>query len=162
MTLIIAVIALVIGLISMFLAMRGQRNVVRYTLSGSIELNNDCDGQVASLPVQVVVKASLNDNRGQASGGSVTVSVAPDPADPPGTPRKIGTYSVTVAWGPGLGNPSHWDSPVAALTNGQDVCQAIPCPAAGSRCLDMATRPRIVPFVNPTAIHDIRVQCSCR
>ena len=159
--LVIAVVALIIGLFAVFLAARGPQNIVRYTIKGSIALDNECDGQVASLPAQVKVKASLNDNRGQSSGGSATVAVVPDPNAPPGAPRKVGSYSITVAWGPGMGNPKDWDTPDATLANGNDICPSINCPVAGSRCVDLAQRTRTVAFVNPTTTYDISVSCGC-
>lgn len=159
----VAVTILIIGMTSIMLANCGRQKIVRYTIRGSIELVNDCDGKVASLPKEVKVKASLKNKQGKGSAGFVKVPVAPDPADPAGTPRKIGNYSITVAWGPGLGNPTFWDTPEVTLTNGRDICfRTITCPDVLHDCRDVSTKTPRVPFVNPTATHNISMVCVCR
>jgi hypothetical protein len=158
-TLTIAVIALLIGLGNIFFAPKPKK--IQYTLTGEIEITNNCDGKLASIPKQVEITSSLFDKQKQHIGGTDTVQLAPDPNAPAGTARKIGKYSITVTWGAGLGNPSHWSNPDVELANGKDVCSSLTCPAENQKCTDTATNPRKVPFVNPTTKHDVRVLCSC-
>src|SRR5205085_1943074 len=74
-----------------------------YTLTGTIDINNDCDGKATSIPDSVIVKASVGDAKGNTAGGQVTITVT----QPAGAtnPRKTGTYTLTVNWieggGPG-------------------------------------------------------------
>jgi len=140
----------------------------QYRISGDIELVNDCDAMPGALPSIVKVGARLNDSAGSGSvnavEGSTEAAVAYDPEDPPGTPRKIGRYSITVRWDPALGNPPNWDAPVATRSGGTDVCQPIACPAP-ERCLDTAKKPRLirrprVDSLDPTP-YDIKIRCSC-
>lgn len=51
--------------------------LVRYTLSGTIEISNNCEGLLASIPGQVSVRSSLRDSRGQSVGGRAEVRLAP-------------------------------------------------------------------------------------
>jgi len=141
----------------------------QYTISGNIELFNDCDGLPGALPSMVTVEASLNDSAGAGSAnavaGSTRVELVPAPADPPGTPRKIGTYRIAVTWDPALGDPPNWDAPVATRAGGKDVCQPIACPDPEGRCLDIAKKPRLVKrpradSLDPTS-YNVKIRCSC-
>jgi hypothetical protein len=156
----VALLAVIVAIAALAIAAAKGGGVVRYTITGNVEVINDCDGMQASIPSPILIKSALNDNRGQSSGGSATVRLGPDPADVPGTPRLVGNYSITVAWGPGLGNPTNWDTPKATKPDGTGICPSINCPGA-TFCNDTATRPRVVAFVNPTTTYDLRVQCSC-
>ena len=165
----IARVFLTTSIVLLLLSCQGAGRGPQYTIAGNIELVNDCDGQPGALPATVTVRAWLNDSAGDGSvnavEGSTGAAVAPDPADPPGTPRKIGTYSITVSWNPALGNPPNWNAPVATRYGGKDVCEPIACPAPGGRCLNKATRPRLVQrprvdSLDPTS-YNIKVRCSC-
>jgi hypothetical protein len=157
---VIALLALIVALIALRRGGGAPPPVPRYTLKGTVELINDCDGLVASLPNRVQISSSLNDPQGQSIGGTVQVPVAPDPADPPGAPRVVGRYSISVAWPGALGNPVAWDGPRILRANGQRICEPILCPGAGL-CGDRATRARQIAFVNPVTTEDLRVACAC-
>lgn len=158
----IAVLGVIVAIAALLFAVAkgGGGGVVRYTITGKVAVINDCDGVQASIPSPIQIKSTLNDNLGNSSGGSVAVNLAPDPADAPGTARLVGNYSITVVWGPKLGNPTNWDTPRATKPDGTNICPSINCPGA-TFCQDGATRPRAVAFVNPTTVYDIRVSCSC-
>ena len=133
----------------------------RYTLTGSIRITNDCDGQQASIPAQVTIETRLSNAGGSIEvGGNTSVNLAPDPADP-NAPAKIGTYTVTVSWPDGQGKPQHWIRPkILDRPGGRPVCETIGCPVGGT-CYDGATGARTIPFSDPATSHDIRVSCTC-
>ena len=143
-----------------------------YTIAGEVRVTNDCDGQQASIPAQVIVGSSLEDQGGNNSvSGTDTVNLAPDPNNPNG-PVKIGAYSITVPWPPGVGQAHHWKAPKVEVsvpdpadpdrTIRIPVCERINSCAAPKACKNNATGPRMIPVGGGQNVnHDIRVLCSC-
>jgi|GEM_PF-2065402 len=174
----VALAALVLSIVAIRIAkqagggapMRAPPNQ-NFTLTGEVRVTNDCDGQQASIPAQVIVGTSLETANGNNSvGGTDTVNLAPDPARP-NDPVKIGTYSITVPWPPGVGQAHHWVRPTVEVkvpdpdnpdqTIREPVCKVINSCAAPKACKDTATATRTVPVAGATTNHDIRVVCSC-
>ena len=156
---------LTLGIVLLLFSCQGPQ----YRISGDIELVNVCDTMPGALPSIVKVSTRLNDSAGAGSvnavEGSTEAAVDYDPDDRRGTPRKIGTYSISVRWDPALGSPPNWDAPVATRRGGTDVCQPIACPAPESSCLDTAKKPRLIrrpqiDSLDPTS-YDVKVRCSC-
>lgn len=133
--LIIAIFAFFIAILAIIFATRSAKSpVIRNQIIGVVEIINDCDRMLASIPNQVMVDTALNDNQGQKASGSVTIDLAADPNDPPGLIRKLGRYrirDVDVVMPPGFGTTISWDSPVASPPGGGAICNVIPCPVAG-------------------------------
>ena len=65
-----------------------------YTLTGTITVNNDCDGQLASVPDNITVNAEVTNKAGDV-GVPGTVDIALAGAGP--NPTKTGTYTFTIA-----------------------------------------------------------------
>ncbi|MEP0324021.1 hypothetical protein [Bauldia litoralis] len=173
LALLVALVALAASLIAIRMAMNAGGGQpmrapppppppINYTLSGSIRITNECDGQQASIPGRVTISSDLSNAAGTIKvPGSTTVNLAPDPADPTG-PVKIGTYTITVGWAAGIAAPAHWTRPaVIDPATGNPICNGIPGCVAPQACRDQATATRTVPFVNPVTTHDIRVACAC-
>jgi hypothetical protein len=136
-----------------------------YTLTGNVEIINDCDGKLASIPDSVVVKASVGDAKGNTAGGQVTINVAA----PAGAtnPRKTGNYTLTVNWidhggGPGQTGPATtWSDFSVTRVDGTEICKPIAC-TAPSMCTDIAQKDRSIPIApRGNTTEDIRVSCSC-
>lgn len=164
LSLIISIVALTLALIALFrdriFAAPVPPPAPTYTISGSVKVTNDCDGQINSIPAQVTVETELQDATGNIGiPGRVTINLAPDPAAGP-NPIKIGTYTISVLWLPGAGTPpARWLAPkVVDGPFGTQICGRIGCPAQGP-CRDVVTAAN-VPFANPTT-HNIEVVCAC-
>jgi hypothetical protein len=143
-----------------------------FTISGKIRVTNKCDGQQASIPNQVIVGSALEDEDAKNSvSGTDTVNLGPDP-DKPNDPEKIGTYSITVPWPPGVGKAHHWNSPKVVVkvpdpdNPGQTiripVCEVIKSCDAPKVCKNNATGSRIILVGGGQNVsYDIRVVCTC-
>lgn len=164
LSLVLSLVALVLALAAI-LAVRSRvlaappPPLVPHTISGDVKVTNDCDGQIGSIPAQVTIETELQNNAGNiAVPGRVTVNLVPDPAAGP-NPIKIGTYSITVNWPAGAGNPARWTRPVVRdRPFGTPICRLVSCPG-GQSCRDSVQAGNIA-FATPTA-HDIEVVCAC-
>lgn len=164
--LIIAIFAFFLAILAIIFATRSAKSpVIRNQIIGVIEIINDCDRMLASIPNQVIVNTALNDNQGQKATGSVIINLASNPNDPPGFIRKIGRYSirdVDVVMPPGFGTPISWDSPVATPPGGGAICNVIPCPVAGNQCNAGPLIGGALPLLQVITVADFRVLCSCQ
>ena len=169
LSLLISLVALVISVVAIVMANRaGAGGLFRAppppantTLTGSIRITNDCDGQQASIPARVTVTSDLENAAGNvAVPGSTTVNLAPDPANP-AAPVKIGTYTITVPWANAGGAAHHWTRPdVLDRPNSRPVCATISC-SDSLVCRDGATATRTIAVAGASTTHDIRVDCAC-
>ncbi len=164
-TLFIALAALVVAILAVFLARmwaapRGAAPQP-FTIKGSVKVTNDCDGNIASIPNTVEVSTSLANAAGNISvPGKTIVNLVPDPADP-NNPVKIGNYTITVLWlGAAIGSAAtQWNWPVVRdRFGGTDVCIPIACSAG--RCHNMAVgQPVAVAGANTN--HNVETVCGC-
>ncbi len=115
---------------------------------------------LASIPNQVMVNPSLNDNQGQKARGSVTIDLTPVPNAPHGRIRKIGRYAireVDVAMPPAFGTPITWDSPISVPPGWGDICNVIPCPGVGNQCITGLLISGPMPLLQVITVADFRV-----
>ena len=162
---IIALLALFLAVLAINFATRSAKYpIIRNQIRGVVEIINNCDKMLASIPNQAIVNTALNDNQGQKGRGSVTINLTPSPNNPPGLARKTGRYvirDVDVALPPGFGTPVSWDSPVATPPGGGAICAVIPCPGAGNQCNAGPLIGGPVPLLQVITIADFRVLCNC-
>lgn len=165
-SLIVALLALFLAVLAIILATRSAKSpIIRLQIRGVIEIINDCDRMLASIPNQVMVNTALNDNQGQNARGSVTIDLAPAPNDPLGLIRKISRYTirdVDVVMPPGFGAPISWDSLVTTPPGGGAICSVIPCPGFGNRCNTGPLVGGSIPITQVISVGDFRVLCSCQ
>lgn len=152
---------IVIAAVALMAACNGNPPAVPpgpFTLVGTVTINNDCDGQVASIPNNITVKADLqNANANVAVPGSANIALAPVPG---GNPIKTGTYTITVQWPGGpAGAAVNWGNFTETLVGGGDICGSIPCTA--KTCKNLATRVRTTPVTAPNTTNDVRISCTC-
>ena len=112
-----------------------------FTLTGTVTVNNDCDGRVASVPNNITVNAEIANAAGNvAVPGTVNIALAG--AGP--NPTKTGTYTITVNWPGGpAGAPVNWGAFSETLVGGGDICKPIAC--TQNTCQNIATRVRTTP-----------------
>lgn len=131
---------------------------VVHTLTGTVTVNNDCDGQVASIPANITVSAGLmNANANVTVGGTTNIALAPVAG---GNPIKTGAYTITVNWLPGAaGAAANWGNFTETLVGGGDICASIPCTT--NTCKNLATRVRTTPVTGVATTNDVRMSCTC-
>jgi hypothetical protein len=128
-----------------------------FTLTGTVTVNNDCDGQLGSVPDNITVKAEISNAAGNvAVPGTVNIALAG--AAP--NPTKAGAYTITVNWpGGAAGAAANWGAFSETLVGGGDICKPIAC--AESTCQNLATRVRTTPVTGPNTTNDVRINCTC-
>lgn len=129
-----------------------------YRIRGRIEVRNDCGGAAAELPDELRVHAVLSDGRTRIEART-EVALEPGPPDAADAPDKVGVYALQVEW-PGPSSPGYWDPPRATRPDGSDVCDGLGC-ERGTRCLNLAGRPRRLALTGPEMEFTLAVTCIC-
>jgi hypothetical protein len=130
-----------------------------YTISGRIEITNDCSDDDGALPDQVRVTASLSDGGKREAAAEALVTLrAPEPGDADG-PARIGDYNLEIAW-TAKSPPVYWKPPRATGTDGSDLCRGLVCPER-NHCVNVASRPRRIQVGNADTEYTLRVACIC-
>ena len=128
-----------------------------FALTGTVTVNNDCDGRLASVPNNITVNAEISNAAGNvAVPGTVNIALAG--AGP--NPTKTGAYTITVNWpGGAAGAPVNWGAFSETLVGGGDICKPIAC--TQNSCQNIATRARTTPVTGASPTSDVRINCSC-
>ena len=135
-----------------FLFAPGPPALTTYSMDLEIELNNDCDGQLASNPTPLQVQAKLfydNDTINAARSWTVNVAMVPQA----GTVMSKGSHTFTdvptnlTGWA--------WDFTFP------DACSLITCPP-GSACKNFGTNvPPPVKITKANESYKYRYSCTC-
>lgn len=130
---------------------------VPFTLTGTVMINNDCDGRLASVPDNITVNAEISNAAGNvAVPGTANIALA----GPGPNPTKGGTYTITVNWPGGpAGAPTNWGAFSETLVGGGDICKSIAC--TQNTCQNIGTRVRTTPVTGAGTTNNVRISCTC-
>jgi hypothetical protein len=128
-----------------------------FTLTGTVTVNNDCDGKLESVPNNITVKAEIFNAAGNISvPGTANIALA----GPGPNPTKTGTYTITANWPGGAAGPAvNWGAFSETLVGGGDICKPIACEQ--NTCQNLATRVRTTPVTGGNTTNDVRINCTC-
>lgn len=130
-----------------------------YTLDGTVNMVNDCTGNIADLPdkVKVIVELHFTDT-----------TVTPSRFDEDFAAKKSGAASkdAKYSFSSGVTNleATHWEVTDILRSNAVSICADImPCPDASQVCRNRATRVDRIPIPSgDTAVtQDFSINCSC-
>ena len=135
-----------------------------FTLVGTVTIVNDCDRQLASIPNNITVSASLKNGAGNvAIPGTTDIALVPVAGR---DASKSGSYSITVQWPGGTAYaPIKWDGFTETLVGGGDIC-GLPNRCENYRCNNVVTtRTSTAPvsYQNDPkkTTNDVRIRCAC-
>ncbi|MBV8206534.1 MAG: hypothetical protein JO041_07065 [Acidobacteria bacterium] len=123
-------------------------------------MNNQCN---STKPDEVEVQSWLNDGRGNASGGSATIQLTPQ-----GNGVFEGSATISVPWGPGLGDPKDWSiGKIRSTTgyydypDGAPICAVITCKDRTCKCANTNGQPANVNYKAGKNEQVIEITCGC-